>query len=298
VTNGFGPARNASRWPLVNIRSVNDSFVSDDTLLAEARAGNRQALEALLERHQAQLYDFGMKMCGNPEDAKDVLQETLLAMARGIRDFRGESSLSTWLFTIARSACSKMHRRGKFAPDEASSLEIGAAADGLADPGRRADEVVASKQLGRALSKAIGELEPMSREVLMLRDVEGLTAPEVAEVLGVTVQAVKSRLHRARLSVREHLEPLLGLRPDLPRAPGTCPDALTLLSQCLEDELSAELCTQLDRHLETCERCRGACDTLKRTLSLCRASATATEVPAAVQSSVRTAVRACLSESA
>jgi RNA polymerase sigma-70 factor (ECF subfamily) len=277
---------------------VTDASARDDILLAEARAGDRQALEALLERYQAQVYGFGVKMCGNPEDAKDVLQETLLTVARDIRNFRGGSSLSTWLYTIARSACIKMRRRSKFAPEQASSVEIGAATEteSLADPARSADEVLAGKQVERALGRAIGELEPMYREVLMLRDVEGLTAPEVAEVLGLTIQAVKSRLHRARLSVRERIEPLLGIPTDLPKAPGTCPDCLTILSQCLEDDISADLCAQLEQHLEACGRCRGGCDTLKRTLALCRASATATEVPAGVQDSVRTAVRACLGE--
>jgi RNA polymerase sigma-70 factor (ECF subfamily) len=275
---------------------VTDGAARDDTLLAEARAGNRQALEDLLERYQAQIYGFGMKMCGNPEDAKDVLQETLLAMARDIRNFRGASSLSTWLFTIARSACIKMHRRGKFAPEAASSVEIGAATETkrLADPARSADEVLAGKQVQHALAQAIGELEPMYREVLMLRDVEGLTAPEVADVLGLTTQAVKSRLHRARLSVRQRMAPLLAVPTAVPKAPGACPDFLTIYSQCLEDDISADLCAELERHLEACGQCRGGCDTLKRTLELCRSSATATEVPPAVQASVRTAVRTCL----
>src|SRR5581483_2651932 len=87
---------------------------SDERLLADARAGDKQALETLLERHQAQVYRFGMKMCRNPEDAKDVLQETLLAMARSVRDFRGASSISTWLYTIARSFCIKKRKRSKF----------------------------------------------------------------------------------------------------------------------------------------------------------------------------------------
>jgi RNA polymerase sigma-70 factor (ECF subfamily) len=275
---------------------VNDAAASDDTLLAAARAGDRQALEALLERHQAQVYRFGMKMCRDPEDAKDVLQETLLAMARGVRTFRGASSLSTWLYTIARSACIKKHRRSKFAPEEEVSLETTATAEakGLAAPARSADEVLAGKQVERALEQAIAALEPMYREVLLLRDVEGLTAPEVAEVLGVTPEAVKSRLHRARLSVRERIEPLLGVPAEVSKAPGTCPDVLTMFSQHVEDEISADLCAEMERHLEGCGRCRGACDSLKRTLALCRTSATTTEVPAPVQDSVRTALRSFL----
>src|SRR5215470_15526196 len=92
--------------------------LADDELLAAARAGDAAALEELLERHQAQVYRFGMKMCRDPEDAKDVLQDTLLAMARNVRDFRGASSLSTWLYTIARSFCIKKRRRSKLALDD------------------------------------------------------------------------------------------------------------------------------------------------------------------------------------
>src|SRR6516164_9102862 len=136
---------------------------SDDDLLAKARAGDRAALEALLERHQDQVYRFGMKMCRDPEDAKDVLQETLLTMARGVRDFRGASSLSTWLYTVARSFCIKKRRRSKFAPAEPRSLETGAAAEtqALADSAEGADELLAGKEVERALEQAIGALEPM-----------------------------------------------------------------------------------------------------------------------------------------
>jgi RNA polymerase sigma-70 factor (ECF subfamily) len=276
---------------------VTDVGSSDERLLADARAGDRGALEALLERHQAQVYRFGMKMCRDPEDAKDVLQDTLLAVARGIRDFRGASSISTWLYTIARSFCIKKRRKGKFAPDEERSLETGSApAKQLPDPARRPDEALAGKQVEQALERALGELEPIYREVLLLRDVEGLTAPEVAQVLGVSAQAVKSRLHRARLSIRERVAPLLGIATDLPAAPGTCPDVLTMFSQHLEDEISADLCAQMERHLQACGRCRGTCDTLRRTLAMCRTSGTSVAVPPEVQASVRTAVLDLLAE--
>ena len=272
---------------------------SDERLLAAARAGDKQALEALLERHEPEVYRFGMKMCRDPEDAKDVLQDTLLAMARGVRDFRGASSLSTWLYTIARSACIKKRRRSKFAPEEERSLDTDAAAEAkrLAAPGDDPDEALAGKQVERALEQAITALDPMYREVLLLRDVEGLTAPEVAEVLGVSVQAVKSRLHRARLTVRERVAPLLGIEPAAPAAAG-CPDVLMLFSQHLEDEISAERCAEMERHLEGCARCRGTCDSLKRTLALCHTVGPSVPVPAAVQASVRTALRGFLAENA
>jgi RNA polymerase sigma-70 factor (ECF subfamily) len=273
---------------------------TDDRLLTAARAGDRQALETLLERHQAQVYRFGVKMCRDPEDAKDVLQDTLLAMARGVRDFRGASSISTWLYTIARSFCIKKRRRSKFAPEQERSLDtdLTAEAKQLAAPGENPDEALAARQVETALAEAIAALEPMYREVLLLRDAEGLTAPEVAEILGVTPQAVKSRLHRARLSVRERVAPLLGMQLDLPPAPGTCPDVLAMFSRHLEGEISADLCADMERHLEACGRCRGACDSLKRTLALCRTSGTSAELPASVRASVKKALRTFLAENA
>ena len=269
----------------------------DQQLLEQARLGQPDALERLLERHQAQIYRFGLKMCRDPEDAKDVLQDTLLSVARNVRDFRGGSSLSTWLYSVARSFCIKKRRKSKFAPKEApSSLENGA--ERVADPGKMADEAIASKQVEQALEEAIGALEPMYREVLLLRDVEGLTAPEVARVTGVSVQAVKSRLHRARLSVRAQIAPLLGIPSDLPAAAGTCPDVLALFSSHLEGEVNAELCAEMERHIEGCPRCKGACDSLKRTLSLCHTAVAATQIPVPVQTSVKAALRNLLTDTA
>lgn len=259
----------------------------DATLLAAARAGDKDALEALLARHQAQVYRFSRKMCRDPEDAEDVLQDTLLAMARGIRDFRGASSLSTWLYTIARSFCIKK-RRGQTAGAAHAALDPAGEppAAALADAAHGPAEALASKQVEQALERAIRGLEPAYREVLVLRDVEGLTAPEVAEVLGITPQAVKSRLHRARLAVRDRVAPLLGLPREAPAAPGTCPDVLRMFSQHLEDEISGDVCREMERHLATCPRCRGACDSLRRTLALCNELGPATEVPDSVRRAV------------
>ncbi len=269
-------------------------------LLERARLGDRQALEELLARHQAQVYRFGLKMCRNPEDAEDVLQDTLLAMARGVQDFRGASSISTWLYTIARSFCIKKRRRSKFAPADPHSLdtEAGAEAARLADPSRSPEDALAEKQVERALDRAIGALEPKYREVLLLRDVEGLTAPEVAEVLGISVQAVKSRLHRARLSIRANVAPLLGVPAEAgPARPEACPDILTRFSQHLEGEIGPEVCAEMERHLEGCAPCRGACNSLKRMLALCRTAGPGARVPASTQASVKAALRDLLEPS-
>ena len=268
---------------------------TDAELLSAARGGDKVALEQLLERHQAQVYRFGMKMCRDPEDAADVLQDTLLAMARGIRDFRGATSISTWLYTVARSFCIKKRRRSKFAPAEPSlDMTVAAEAAQLADPAESPDEALAKKQVEQALDQAIGALDPMYREVLVLRDIESLTALEVAEVLGISVQAVKSRLHRARVAVRDSVAPVLGVPSDAQAAPGACPDVLTLFSQHLEHEISADVCREMERHIEGCPRCRGACDSLKRTLSLCGTSGASVEVPAPVQRAVKHAIEGFL----
>jgi RNA polymerase sigma-70 factor (ECF subfamily) len=267
---------------------------TDQQLLEEAREGDRRALELLLSRHQPRVYRFGLKMCRDPEDAKDVLQETLLAVARGVKDFRGASSVSTWLYTIARSFCIKKRRRSKFAPEALESLdahEPGEEARQLADPGRPADESLAGRQIEVALEQAIGSLDAMYREVLILRDVEGLSAPEVAEVMGLTVEAVKSRLHRARVAVRLAVAPVLGLPGTAtPRDAESCPDIVQLFSQHLEGEISSTLCADMERHLAGCPACAARCDSLQRTLALCKATPLPA-VPVPVQNQVRVALK-------
>jgi RNA polymerase sigma-70 factor (ECF subfamily) len=266
---------------------------SDDRLIERARAGDAGALERLVDRHQARVYRFGMKMCRDPEDAKDVLQDTLLTMARGIRDFRGASSLSTWLYTVARSFCIKKRRKSQFAPGMKHALqdEVDGVSATLVDTAQRPDEAVGAKQIEQALEHAIRSLEPGYREVLLLRDMEGLPASEVAEILGLSVQAVKSRLHRARLSVRERVAPLLGIPNATAEPRGTCPDVLNLLSRHLEGEVSADRCAEMERHVESCTRCRGVCNSLKQTLALCRTTGAADGVPAPVQLKVRAALQ-------
>lgn len=270
---------------------------SDAELLEAARAGNGAALETLLERHQAQIYRFGMKMCRNTEDAEDILQDTLLQMARGVRDFRGDSSIATWLYTIARSYCIKKRRKSKFAPTHEHSLESDAAGEArqLADPAAAPDEKAASKQLEAALEQAIASLDPSYREILVLRDMEGLTAPEVAKVVGISNEAVKSRLHRARKALRDQVAPLLGV-PPVAAAPGAnCPDVLKLFSQHLEDEINADTCAAMERHLEGCDRCQSQCDSLRETLALCSATPR-TAVPPQVKRAVRDSLRTFLAE--
>jgi RNA polymerase sigma-70 factor (ECF subfamily) len=266
---------------------------TESGLLAAARKGDRAALTKLLERHQQKVFGFGVKMCGDAEDAKDVAQDTLLTMARTVRDFRGDASLSTWLYTVARSFCIKKRRRTKGAPAFHEPLDQAAHESG-GEPSMTPEQMLLGREARETVATALDALDPEAREVVVLRDVEGLSAAEVSEVTGVSVAAVKSRLHRARAALREHLlavvsgEPAAGTRP-------SCPDVLTMLSRKLEDEISPDVCAEMEAHVAGCPHCSGVCDSLKRTLALCKSLPTPT-VPEHVQESLRKAVASALAE--
>jgi RNA polymerase sigma-70 factor (ECF subfamily) len=270
---------------------------TDDELVTAARRGDAAALETLLVRYQPHLYRFGLRMCGNVEDAGDVAQESLISMARSLRDFRGDSSVSSWLYTIARRFCIKKRRRSKFAPAREDSLDAPEtnAANRLADPAPNPEQTATNRELGTALTRAIDALDPPQREVLVLRDVEGLPAREVAKVLGISIDAVKSRLHRARVAVRDELAPVLG-QPAVESGRGAiCPDVLTLFSQHLEGDIDPSVCATMESHLAQCDHCRNACESLKRTLAVCRQLPTP-DVPAPIAASIRAALHTYLNE--
>jgi RNA polymerase sigma-70 factor (ECF subfamily) len=264
---------------------------SDEALLTRVRAGDDEATAALVERYAPRVLRFGLKLCRDEEDAREVLQQTLLTAARGLRAFRGESRLATWLFSIARSFCIKQRTRGQAAvqtqPLDDAVLELPA-------PEREIpDQRLAARELEAALELAIRGLEPSQREVLVLRDVEGLSAAEVAQVLELSVDAVKSRLHRARKALRERLSPLFA--PDRPQA--GCPDVIELLSRYQEGEITSEACKTMEAHIEACSGCAARCDSLRRVLSACSASAEPT-LPAELHSAVLGQVRQALKEQA
>jgi RNA polymerase sigma-70 factor (ECF subfamily) len=266
---------------------------AEPALLAAARRGDRAALSELLALHQQRVFGFGVKMCGDPEDARDVAQDTLMTMARTMREFRGDSSLSTWLYTVARSFCIKKRRRTKGAPAQHETLDK-AAQERAPAPAASPEQTLLGREERDAVAAALDHLEPEAREVVVLRDIEGLTAPEVAAVTGLSVAAVKSRLHRARQALRERLLAVVGGDSARPPAP-SCPDVLTLLSKKLEDDVSPELCAEMERHVDGCPHCKGLCDSLKRTLAVCK-SFPSPSVPRHVQESLRKTVQAAIDE--
>lgn len=261
----------------------------DKALLDAAQAGDVEAMGQLIQRYQSRVYRFGLRMCRHPEDAEDVLQETLLMASRSIRKFRRDSAFATWLFAIARSFCIKKRRSKKDAPSREASLEgdVSQEVQNLIHPDRDPEERLADQQIMVALERAINTLTPEYREVLVLRDVEGLKGAEVAHIVGLTVAAVKSRLHRARVQVRDHM--VLSLEdtasPAQPK-PAGCVDVLSLYSKYLEGEVNAELCAKMEQHLTQCEFCRASCDTMKATLAWCKSMPLA-PVPTALKQQIQ-----------
>jgi RNA polymerase sigma-70 factor (ECF subfamily) len=173
----------------------------EDALLAAAQAGELAALSQLLRRHRHGVYRYGLQVCRTTEDAEDALQETLWAATRAIKNFRGSaSSIVSWMFTMIRRECFRLIDRHRRDPVSLGGMEDEVPAD-VPEPGdalvvqRRADLLVA----------ALRALDPSHREVVLLRDIEELSAPEAAARLGISVEALKSRLHRARVNLRDHV---------------------------------------------------------------------------------------------
>jgi RNA polymerase sigma-70 factor (ECF subfamily) len=174
-----------------------------EQMLTCARAGDRHAIEALLSRHRAAVFRYGRRVCPTMADAEDAVQDALWAAAQALRAFRGAAgTILSWLFTIVRRHCYRVLARLETAEAAATTVPRGAA---QVSP----EEKLAARHQRAAIATALATLEPLHREVILLRDIEGLTAPEAAARLGVSIEAVKSRLHRARARLREEVDSLL-----------------------------------------------------------------------------------------
>ena len=194
-------------------------MTDEQALIAASQDGDAAALEALVRAHQDRVYGFAVRMCRNVEDAKDILQETFLGVIRSIREFREESKFSTWLYRIASNACLKKRRRGVHDPTPEKELSLDELmprpdSEGrkpeIADWSDNAERALLRGELSARMEAAIDKLPKDYRIVLVLRDVEGLSAEETAQAVGLSVPAVKSRLHRARVFVRRELAEYLG----------------------------------------------------------------------------------------
>ena len=268
----------------------------DEELLRAVRSGDASALRDLLARHAPSVFRFAMAMCRDRADAEDIAQETLLAAVRGTTNVRGTSSFTTWLYAVARNACLRSQRRRRRHTDALTTLD-GALSGPTHHPSMPDDEASA-KQLVRTLEAGLNELDDKYREAVILRDVEGLSAPEVAEVLGVSVEAVKSRLHRGRSELRARLEEFSPApRAAVVRSERPCAEIDTTFSKYLEGEIGPIQCAEMKRHVDGCNSCSAACEGIRRTVGMCQQAKTL-GLPEELQRRLRRALESALAAAA
>ncbi len=260
------------------------------------RRGDDKDLEQALTLLQNTVFSFSMKVCGQRQDAEDTMQEVLLKSVPYLPKFDSPKALVVWLYKVAKNRCLTTRRRSKFAPKEELSLEElmpnRKELDQLSSDGSINPEAFAirSEEAGR-LRDAIQKLPPQYRIVLVMRDMEGLTDEEVAEITGLRSGTVRVRLHRARLFVRKEL--MKGLKPRSARGnaasgasskgqfgndrpsknqprPARCKAMFAELSNYLDERLDDSLCEQMERHMNGCAPCKAFLSSLEATIEQCR----------------------------
>ncbi len=184
-------------------------------LAEELLRGNAAAFDEFVNIFQSKIFQYTLMMCGHREDAEEVAQDTLLKVFENFDQLQDARNVRAWVFRIARNACLMKRRKSVFAPKTELSLEDylpRTEEDGsgvrmqIADWSRVPESQLLQKQLKEILAAAIRELPEIYRSVLLLRDVEELNTEETAEILDVKIDVVKTRLHRARLAIRQKLD--------------------------------------------------------------------------------------------
>jgi RNA polymerase sigma-70 factor, ECF subfamily len=194
--------------------TVMDRMKADgDAALVEAlRREDPEAPELLVETYGDRVYRLALRITGSNEDAEEVAQDALWTAARKVSTFKGEAAFGSWLYRIAANAAYQKLRTRKAKAHEIAMDDVLPAFDDagrhfepMADWSDRVDEQALQGELRRVLGAAIDELPPDYRTALVMHDVEGLSNPDIAEALGISLPAVKSRVHRSRLFVRKQL---------------------------------------------------------------------------------------------
>lgn len=190
---------------------ASERLLDDNVLLEELRAGNPEAVEALFDRFHGKIYGLAMSIVKNDSDAEEAVQDVFMTVVRKAHTFKGNSALYSWIYRICVNTC-LMRLRGKRRHETVSIEEFmpmftedGMHASPIDDWSKEVERKALDKELGRMIRKSTENLSEKYRVVFVLSDVEGLSNEETAKILGLTVPAVKSRLHRARLYMREQL---------------------------------------------------------------------------------------------
>lgn len=229
------------------------------------------AVSRLFEQYGARLYRLGVRFCGNADEAHDLVQDVFLQAFRSWKQFDGRSSPSTWLYTIAARRCQRRHRRRAGEPASTTSLSSFASSPHdpivhIASDSNPFDDAV-RQQLQDRVASAVAELPSRIRLPLVLAEIAEVPLKDVAQVLGLKLGTVKSRVHRARLAVRERIAASLPSRP----APASdhahrfCKDLLLAKQEALDRGVPL-LVTDGD----LCDRCKSLFATLDLSRDVCR----------------------------
>ena len=182
-----------------------DATAGEPALLARLKDGDARAFEELVISHQHRVFGVALRMLGNAAEAEEVAQEAFLRAHRAIGSFRGEAKLSTWLYGIASRLCLNRLAGGERRLVRSGEAELERLAESGADPAADLER----SEVEQALHRAIAELPEERRIVVVLRDLEGLGYEEIAEALDLELGTVRSRLHRARMDLKDKLERFL-----------------------------------------------------------------------------------------
>ena len=183
----------------------------DSELLLKAQAGDVATFEGLVERHRGRVYGLALRMLNSSDDAAEVLQESFISAYRNLPNFRGDAQFGSWVYRIAANHALMRLRHRKVVSqiesplDEPTFNDRGSLVDEVSDF-KDAEGEAMDNELRRAIEEASDRLGPEYREVFVLKDLEGMSYEEIAEITGATVPAIKSRLHRARLSLRAAID--------------------------------------------------------------------------------------------
>jgi RNA polymerase sigma-70 factor (ECF subfamily) len=187
-----------------------DSAADYAALVRAAARGESEAMERLLMRAQEIAWRFSLTVCGHADDAEDAMQEALMKTFRHLGQVRDAEAFRPWLYRTVRNACLMGRRRRVHEPARLESLEAPAHRKATppfepVDPGRTPDEIVDNRRLRRRLLSALATLPAPYRAIVFLREMEGLSTREVAQVMGISEVNVKTRLHRARVALQSVL---------------------------------------------------------------------------------------------
>jgi RNA polymerase sigma-70 factor (ECF subfamily) len=178
-----------------------------ETELARALlAGETDAFERFVDHFRSKVFHYSWLMCGRPEDAEEVAQETLLKVFENFDQLRDPERVRPWVFRIAKNACLMQRRKSLFAPAHELSFDDLPPACELADDAPQPEGLVLDSELRAVLDRIVAELPPTYRAVVLLRDLEELSTEETAQILELGTDVVKTRLHRGRAAMRQKLD--------------------------------------------------------------------------------------------